>query len=165
MAKPARIRNLPTDERRRVRLFLFYAALLCVACAPMAWASGGGGKAKESHGETKPEREIGAPGVPSIDMPPLIAPVIVSGELAHYMHFGVSLKLTDDNHKTAVLKKVPYLQDAFLREVHGVSIALDNSPDVVDEKGLKARLIAVCVKVLGEGIVKDIEFRNVVRST
>ena len=39
-----------------------------------------------------------------------------------------------------MLEKIPYLQDAFLREVHRATVAKDNDPTVLDEEGLKDRL-------------------------
>jgi flagellar basal body-associated protein FliL len=147
-----------------MRLLLALAVCLSVAVAPPLRASSGSSEEKPA-AAGDPERTIGTPGIPTIDMPPLIAPMIVNGELHHYVHFSVSLKLTDDNHKTLVLEKVPYLQDAFLREVHRASIALDNNPDIVDEKGLIARLVALSAKVLGPDVVKDVEFKSVVRSS
>ena len=159
MARPART-QIPRSEVKRVaRATLAFAVLLGLMSASVRASE----HAAEPEGEAP--REIGTPGVPTIDMPPLIAPVIVNGELAHYVHFSVSLKLTSDDQKTLVLKKVPYLQDAFLREVHGPSIALDNNPEIVDEKGLLARLMAVGAKILGPDVLKTIEFRNVVRSS
>ena len=123
----------------------------------------------ESHAPKKPdaaeEQTIGAPRTPSIDMPILVAPVVVNGEMHHYVYLGVTLQLADDNHKSELLEKIPYLQDAFLREVHGPSIAYNNDPSIVDEKALVARLLRVCEKVAGPNLVKDIAFRNAAQAT
>ena len=150
--------------------FLFALAIcLCVAHAPAAWASSGhGGEEKaaaQTQTEGESERAPGTPGEPTIGMPALIAPVIVNGELDHYAYLSVSLKLNDGNQRTMVSKKIPYLQDAFLREVHGPSIAHDNDPSIVDEAALIARLMRVCDKVVGAGVVKTIEIKNAAQAT
>jgi len=131
--------------------------------APAALASSEGQAEKKP--EAAEERAIGAPGTPSIEMPILVAPVVVNGEMDHYVYLGVTLQLVDDSHKSALLDKIPYLQDAFLREVHGPSIAYNNDPTIVDERGLITRLLRVCAKVVGPDIVKDIAFRNTAQAT
>jgi flagellar basal body-associated protein FliL len=141
---------------------LIVASLLLGAGA--AWASSGGGghaKPKKPKETTAEEGVPAGPRVPSVSMPVLVAPVVVDGQLHHYAYLSVTLQLADDGHKTLVLEKIPYLQDAFLREVHGASIALDNNPEVVDERNLNDRLVAVSGSVLGPGIVTAIKFRNV----
>jgi hypothetical protein len=102
-------------------------------------------------------------GIIATEMPALIAPVVANGELHYYVYLAIRLELNELSQRSLVLDKVPYLQDAFLREVHRASIALDNDPNVIDGQGLMARLTGVCEKVLGGGVVKRIEFRNMVR--
>jgi hypothetical protein len=77
---------------------------------------------------------------------------------------SVTLELTDDNHKSMMLEKIPYLQDAFVREVHGPSIAKNNDPALIDDEGLKARLLRASAAVVGVDIVKAIELRDAVRA-
>jgi len=148
----------------------FLSALTLVGlllAAPHSWASGGHSDAakKSEVAADEPIGAIGAPRAPSVDMPILVAPVVVNGEMDHYVYLGVTLKLVDDTHKSRLLEKIPYLQDAFLREVHGPSIAHNNDPSLVDEKALIGRLLRVCAQVVGANIVKDIEFRNTARAT
>ncbi len=145
-----------------MRFLLALAVCLCVAGVSPAWASSGGEEkaATPSRAEGESERAPGTPGEPTIGMPTLIAPVIVNGELDHYVYLTVTLKLNDGNQRTMVSKKIPYLQDAFLREVHGPSIAHDNDPSTVDEAALLARLMRACERVVGAGIVRTIEIKN-----
>jgi flagellar basal body-associated protein FliL len=102
-------------------------------------------------------------GKSGIDMPSLMAPVTVNGELHYYVYLAIRLELSSDGQKDLVLEKIPYIQDAFLREVHRASIALVDDPETVDGHGLTERLINVAAKVLGPGVVTGIEFRNIVR--
>lgn len=101
---------------------------------------------------------------PGIDMPALIAPVTVDGELHYYVYLAIRLDLSSDSQKNLVLERIPYLQDAFLREVHRASIALGEDAETVDGHGLTVRLMAVAAKVLGPDVVTGIEFRNMVRT-
>ncbi|MBL9096104.1 MAG: hypothetical protein JNK07_04190 [Alphaproteobacteria bacterium] len=143
----------------------FAAALLVLLCvfAGAAAASGGGHGAKK-----EPEREKGSgfmgPRVPTLSMPVLVAPVVVNGELHHYVFLSVTLELSGDEHKDMMLEKIPYLQDAFLRDVHRATITREAEPTLVDEDGLKARLIKVSDATVGPGIVKAVQLLNAERA-
>ena len=102
-------------------------------------------------------------GKSGIDMPSLMAPVTVNGELRYYVYLAIRLNLSSDGQKDLVLERIPYIQDAFLREVHRSSLALGDDAETVDAHALSERLIAVAAKVLGPGVVTGIEFRNIVR--
>lgn len=102
-------------------------------------------------------------GKSGIDMPSLMAPVTVNGELHYYVYLAIRLELSGDGQKALVLERIPYIQDAFLREVHRASIAVAGDPQTVDGHGLIERFVGVAAKVLGPGVVMGIEFRNMVR--
>jgi flagellar basal body-associated protein FliL len=132
------------------------AALAFAATVMSAFAGGGGA----GHGE-EPKREVG---VPSLDLPPFMAPVTVNGDLKHYMYIVIKLDLTSDFKKPEVLEKVPYLQDAVLRYVHSVSIASVTEPGKVDEAALSAGLKPVVDKILGPDVVAAVGFRNIAKA-
>lgn len=139
------------------------AALMLLTCLFAGLASA------SSHAPKKPEAErekgsgFAGPRIPVITMPALVTPVVVNDELQHYAFLSVTLELTSDEHKPMMLEKIPYLQDAFLREVHRASVAKDNDPAVLDEEGLKQRLLRVSATVVGPNIVKAVALRNVVQ--
>ena len=139
------------------------AALMLLTCLFAGLASA------SSHAPKKPEAErekgsgFAGPRIPVITMPALVTPVVVNDELQHYAFLSVTLELTSDEHKPMMLEKIPYLKDAFLREVHRASVAKDNDPAVLDEEGLKQRLLRVSATVVGPNIVKAVALRNVVR--
>jgi hypothetical protein len=139
-----------------LRLAVALIVLGCVLGAGVSAASGADVPATS-------ERAAGVigPRVPTIAMPTLVAPVVVSGELHHYVFLSVTLQLTRDTHKSMMLEKIPYLQDAFLREVHGPAIVKDNDPTLLDEDGLKQRLLRTSTTVVGPGIVNGIELRYI----
>ena len=132
------------------------AALLAMGAAALPAQAGGGG-----HGsKKKAAKEEHVPSVPSVNMPMLVAPVMIKGQMARYVYLNVTLVLPDDTNKMMLLDKIPYIQDAFLREVHRGTIALGEDPDMLDEAGLGRRLMDVCTKVVGADIVKKVDFRD-----
>jgi flagellar basal body-associated protein FliL len=143
----------------------FAAALMLFTCLFAGLASA----SSSSHAPKKPEAErekgsgFAGPRIPTISMPALVTPVVVNGALERYVFLSLTLELTSDEHKNMMLEKIPYLQDAYLREVHRASVAKDNDPNLLDEEGLKDRLMRVSATVVGPGIVKAITLRNVVQ--
>jgi len=135
-------------------------ACLAMGCAWSGLASEGAKPEKAAEGKGAEGKGEKPPAVPSVSMPMLVAPVMVNGQMAKYVYLSVTLMLADESSKRAMLEKIPYIQDAFLREVHGATIALGEDPDVLDEDGLQRRLLAVCAKVAGPDIVKKIELRD-----
>jgi hypothetical protein len=132
------------------------AAVLAMGLAPLPAEAAGGG-----HGsKKKAAKEESVPAVPSVNMPMLVAPVMIKGKLARYVYLNVTLVLPDESNKMMLLDKVPYIQDAFLREVHRGTIALGEDPDMLDEAGLGRRLLDACIKVVGPDIVKKVDFRD-----
>lgn len=139
-----------------MRLTAALLALVLLGAAP-ALASGGGGHGKKA--EAEPVEQ--GPRIPSVSMPTLVAPVNINGELLRYAYVGVVIQLENENDKPMMMDKIPYLQDAFLREVHtGASIALNGDPVLLDLPGLSKRLAQVCAAVVGPNIVKNVELRD-----
>jgi len=144
---------------------------LLIALIMMAiFLGSGSSQASEAagHGATPAPTEMsGGPlsgsGKSGVDMPALMAPVTTNGELHYYVYLAIRLELSDDGQKAIVLEKIPYIQDAFLREVHRESIAVGGDPGTVDGHGLTERFLRICETVVGPGIVTGIEFRNIVR--
>ena len=137
-----------------MRLTVALLALVLLGAAP-ALASGGASK----KAEVEPVEQ--GPRIPSVSMPTLVAPVNINGELQRYAYVGVTLQLENDNDKPMMMDKIPYLQDAFLRDVHsGPSISLNGDPALLDLPGLSKRLAQVCAAIVGPNIVKNVELRD-----
>lgn len=132
--------------------------LSCLLGATPVLASGGG------HGEKKSKEEsaeIGAPRAPSVSMPKLVAPVIIDGELHRYAYLGITLLLEEGADRNKMLERIPYIQDAFLRDVHsGTTIARNGDPSLLDLEALAARLTRICATIVGPNIVKNIEIHD-----
>ena len=144
-----------------IRLFvhLLVLAALVLASGP-AVAGGGSSKPSKGHGAG----DEAGPSEPKLKMPRLVAPMIVKGEMVRYVHFDVTLKLPDTTNRKALLDRVPYIQDAFVRSVHATSILKNEETQEFDVDGLRSRLLAICDRLAGAGLVKDIEFRDVSKS-
>jgi flagellar basal body-associated protein FliL len=137
------------------RLLIALAAM--VAGIAPALASGAPAKKSGGHGE----KAEAVPEIPFLKMPRLVAPLMVKGEMVRYVHFEVTFLLPDDSNKKMLMDKVPYIQDAFVRDVHGATILKNEETQEIDAAGLRGRLLAIVTRVAGPGIVKDIEFRDV----
>jgi len=55
-----------------------------------------------------------------------------------------------------VRDKLPFIQDAFVRDVNARGIATAADPEAVDVAGLEARLMADAVRVMGPGKIRMI---------
>jgi flagellar basal body-associated protein FliL len=137
------------------RLLIALAAM--VAGIAPALASGAPAKKSGGHGE----KAEAVPEIPFLKMPRLVAPLMVKGEMVRYVHFEVTFLLPDDSNKKMLMDKVPYIQDAFVRDVHGATILKNEETQEIDAAGLRGRLLAIVTRLAGPGIVKDIEFRDV----
>jgi hypothetical protein len=101
-----------------------------------------------------------APGT-SVEMPYLIAPLSSGGTLLAYAY--VSCKIMGANPAAAlqIRSKVPFIQDAFVRDVNASSIAKPGDPMAVDNSTLTLRLLALVKKVMGPGKVVDLKLMQV----
>jgi hypothetical protein len=123
-----------------------------------------------SGGESKPAPAVpsGGPlagsGPPNMDMPAFMAPVTVAGALSHYVYLVVRFEFPSESEKSIVREKVPYIQDAFLRDVHAQSIALNGDPEKIDEAGLAARLKAKTDAIVGPNVITSVGFGTITRA-
>ena len=98
----------------------------------------------------------GAPGT-NVEMPFLMAPLTTSdGKLSGYAYISTRLTATTAAGALDVRDKIAFIQDAFVRDVNGASIAKASDPGSVDNPALEARLLADAKKVMGAGKVASI---------
>src|SRR5262245_24933424 len=97
-----------------------------------------------------------------VTMPTIIAPMTADSRLENYAYITVVLKPATPAGVLAIREKVPFLQDAFLRELNGVAIVKANDPKSVDEAALKPRLIARMNQILPAGTVAELKFEPIV---
>lgn len=96
----------------------------------------------------------------SVD-PPLVIALIQEGEVTHHVTMQLNLVLDDDNDLEETTRRMPLLRDALLTEMHSL-FALRLVRDAGYESDLvKQRLLQVCARQLGKGIVSDVLLRVV----
>jgi hypothetical protein len=97
-----------------------------------------------------------------IELPPLLAPMVVQNHLSGYAYITIVLAPAARDKVLAIREKVPFLQDVFLREVNKGSILKAGDPKTVDEAALKTRLTARMNQVLPAGMVMELKLQQIV---
>jgi hypothetical protein len=109
----------------------------------------------------EPAKKADAAAGTSVEMPYLIAPLSDGNTLVAYAY--VSCKIVGTSQATAleIRGKMPFIQDAFVRDVNASSIGKPDDPMAVDNTPLQARLLAIARKVMGPGKVTDLKLMQV----
>ena len=130
------------------------AAILVLAAvmAVPVFAAFAAEEKKESSGEGEPKK--GKPGT-NVDMPYLMAPMTdAEGKLSGYAYLSTRLTAASEANALAVRDKLPFIQDAMVRDVNNTSIAVADDLEKVDVPAVEGRLLADAAKVMGAGKVK-----------
>jgi len=98
----------------------------------------------------------------NVQLPPVLAPMIVNGRLTGYAFITIALTPASRDKVLAIRAKVPFLQDAFLRELNGATIVKADDPTAVDVEAARARLFARTKTILAPGTVTSLKFEQVV---
>ena len=75
-------------------------------------------------------------------MPFLIAPMCTDGKLTGYAYISSKVVTSSREASLDVRNKIPFIQDAFVRDVNATPITKATDPKTVDNAGLIARLTA-----------------------
>jgi len=95
--------------------------------------------------------------------PPFVISLIQEGEVTHHITMQVTLLLNDDYDEDVTVMRMPLLRDALLTELHSL-FALRLVRNAGFESPLvKERLMEICDRQLGKGVVGDILLREVER--
>ncbi|HVV28267.1 MAG TPA: hypothetical protein VHC40_09910 [Rhizomicrobium sp.] len=98
----------------------------------------------------------GRPGT-NVDMPFLMAPLTnADGRLTGYAYIAARLTASSETAVVRVRDKLPFMQDAFVRDVNGAPVAAADDPQKVDIPAVEARLLADAQKIMGPGKVRQI---------
>jgi hypothetical protein len=131
-------------------------ALLSALAIPVFAASA----AEEKKEAAKPEAgkegdaQKGKPGT-NVDMPFLMAPMTnANGKLAGYAYLSTRLTAASEANALLVREKLPFIQDAMVRDVNAAAITTSDDLEKVDIAGVERRLLADASKVMGAGKVK-----------
>ena len=109
---------------------------------------------KKGAGEGMPQK---GPAGTNVDMPYLMAPMTdTDGKLSGYAYLSTRLTAMSDANALLVREKLPFIQDAMVRDVNNAGIAVSDDLEKVDVPAVERRLLADASKVLGAGRVKQL---------
>jgi hypothetical protein len=137
-----------------MRRALIPAMMALALIAPLSAAEHGAkpeghGAKKEGEGAKK-----GKPGT-NIDMPFLMAPLTnADGKLTGYAYISSRLTASSEGVVTDVREKLPFIQDALIREINSDAVTTADDPEKVDILGVEKRLLSHAVRIMGAGKVK-----------
>ena len=101
-------------------------------------------------------------GPTDVELPPILAPMVVDNRLENYSYITIALSPASRDKALVIREKMPFLQDAFVREMNKGSIAKSGDPKAVDTAALKPRLLARMNQILPGGTVADLKFQQIV---
>jgi len=128
--------------------------VLAVALALPVFAAFAAEEKKEAAANGDPKK--GAPGT-NVDMPYLMAPMTdAEGKLSGYAYLSTRLRAASEANALAVREKLPFIQDAMVRDVNNTTVAVPEDLEKVDVPSVESRLLADAAKVMGAGKVKQI---------
>lgn len=103
-----------------------------------------------------PKPKTPEPGT-SVEMPYLIAPIIVDGKLVANAYVSNKVIAASLAHAIDIRAKVPFIEDAFVRDVNAKPIGKESDPATIDEAALQVRLLADARRVVGASAVADLK--------
>lgn len=92
--------------------------------------------------------KAGDPGT-NVEMPFLIAPMTLDGKLTGYAYISSKVVTTSRLASLEVRDKIPFIQDAFVRDVNATPIGSAADPKTIDRGALVTRLIADVRHIIG----------------
>ena len=101
-------------------------------------------------------------GPADVDLPPILAPMVVSNRLDGYAYISISLSPSGRDKVVTIREKMPFLQDAFLRELNKSPIVKADNPKAVDADGVKTRLVARMNQIRPSGTVAELKLEQIV---
>jgi hypothetical protein len=87
---------------------------------------------------------------------------MVANRLDGYAYIAVSLAPAGRDKVVTIREKMPFLQDAFLRELNKTPIVKADDPKTVDADAVKTRLVARMNQVLPAGTVAELKLGQIV---
>jgi len=93
----------------------------------------------------------------TVDMPYLIAPVVVDGTLVANAYVSSKIVATSAAATIVVRDRLPFIQDAFVRDVNASPIGKASDPKTVDTAALAKRLQDDATRVAGKSFVESVQ--------
>lgn len=92
----------------------------------------------------------------SVEMPYLIAPIIVDGKLVSYAYVSSRIIAVSPAAAFDVRAKTPFIQDADVRDVNRSPISDNSNPPRIDTTRLTRRLFANAARIVGADRVSEV---------
>jgi hypothetical protein len=89
----------------------------------------------------------------SVEMPYLIAPIVVDNKLTAYAYISSKIVATSPSAAIDIRAKTPFIQDAFVRDVNAIPVGAAAAPAKIDSEILAARLLKDTRRIMGSGKV------------
>lgn len=93
----------------------------------------------------------------NVEMLPVIAPIVIDGKLTGYFYISCKLVASSQSSAKAIRDKVPFIQDAFVRDVNIRPIAVMDA-EKVDRVALGNHMMEDARALVGAGTVTGIVF-------
>jgi hypothetical protein len=145
-------------DRYSIRDWVWRALIVVLACILAAVFPPAVGRAAEAEGEGA------AGGLVDVVLPQILAPMVSQSRLLGYAYLTVALAPSGADKVAVIREKMPFLQDAFLREVNKASISKQGDIKSVDAVDVKKRLETRMAAVLPAGTVSELKISQVVVS-
>jgi len=97
-----------------------------------------------------------------VELPPIIAPMVIAQRLESYAYITVSLTPANLNQTFLIREKIPFLRDAFLRELNKGTIVKGDDPKAIDVAAVKERLETRMKQILPAGSVTALKLAPIV---
>lgn len=140
--------------------------LIVVAVILLLGAGGGAWWFLMGPGAAKTEElisQISKPEPAYVPLRPLVISLIQEGEVTHHVTMQLTLQLYDTWDQEITDRNMARLRDAFLHEMHALFAMRIVRQTGFESPLVRKRLVALCDRLLGEGVVADILLRELER--
>lgn len=127
---------------------------------------GGGGGGYYYYFILLPEQEAMAEPAPPpppdtrfVELQSLRIPVMRNGAVTNYVSLDISLETIGPDNESTARSLLPRVRNAFLTDLLGYFAAVPVE-DSIMVKPIKRRLLILCNRVLGQGVVNDVLIQN-----
>lgn len=115
--------------------------------------------AKERSEGTVSKQILGLAGKDALEhfpLPPFNVSVIRNGKVERILTIAVTMEAKGEVNMTKIMDHRYQIHDAFLRDIHGVASFQRADGRAIDPEVVKARLMVISDRLLGEGTVENV---------
>lgn len=104
---------------------------------------------------------LGRDGLEHFQLQPFNISVIRDGRVTRIITLIVNLETRGDANKTKIIADRYYLQDAFLRDMHGFASYQRADGQSIDPQMVKTRLLVISDRILGKNVVENVLVQSI----